>query len=274
MNISLLKYINNSCYLDSVLMCILYNPSKVLYDCIFQKNLDNKIDRYLRDELYNLSKYISQSGKTVNIERLRLILSKIKNGYTFHTSKMQDASEFLYFLFDIFDFRTVNMETIIYFSNKIDSPPTKGVKTTHASKKISPIVKIDVFKLLEKREICLDDYTFIRSDDILDKPYTIKGKNYTKKILIDRILSSEYLVFYVDRLYKNRYIDKEVNFSLNIQKLQLKGIVLYRNYHYTAVLNIDNHWYYYDDTKSRLKKIDNILDNDYIQRNSILFFYN
>ena len=119
-NIKGLKWISNSCYLDSVLIALLSSDSTFVKDNILEKQLTENTGRLLtcgKDKLRDLQirtkiqTEINRIFKTIRdsdnkeplyCTNLRKIFKSCENKYTFHTDNMEDPIDLLEYLCDIF----------------------------------------------------------------------------------------------------------------------------------------------------------------------------
>jgi len=284
--LGILPNISNSCYQDVILTSLFYNKNKFIFEEFFTKPLqrekifcskkeisnvseilksralknDLQIRREIRQELYNLSLYIRKKPNlNVNCKNLRSLIKDCQQvqKHTFHTAIMQDAGEFLIFLFNLFNVEGVEkVVTTVVKENKNSEEVIAAIRSYNSS----PVIHVPFFKM--NNPFRLSD--MIQSSEVgkLDKDnlYRFRNKLYSERKQIETIVSAKYLVFNLQRTYidivgnekrnKIRIIPED-----EILNLDLTSIVIHKGLHYTCYLNIKGMWFYYDDTRTNLKFI-------------------
>ena len=275
-----LKWVGNSCYMDSVLLSILAPQSSFIEKNILNKNIDslkqplrficfNEIPlekdlenrKQIQIELQNIKDSI-YTNKIKDSNLLRKAISKCQAQQEFHKYGTQDAGEFLVYLFDLFQIDTATLIRYTYVKNDEHETPIliRRVKTCE-----NPI--IDIFQgtlhNLKKDNIYPIDY-FIKQEEIthFDEKnlYKNSGKTYQYRIEINKKMSPEYMAFRVHRLgptrlYKTMLLPTEYIFT-SFSVLSLSAIVIYTGgAHYVCVFCVDYIWYYYNDLESEIKTL-------------------
>jgi hypothetical protein len=236
-NIVGLRWVGNSCYLDSVLTCLFAVPNKDIIDNILLKDLDTLKDekfldikcsddididiKYKKDIQTSLNDIvISMRGfKYVkNCSQLRKMLSKCPVSQKFHRTGTQDAGEFLQYIFGLFNVNIANSITKTYGSNnKIDWTQTSELEYI-----TRPIISITPLLLKEMKDnnsiynithsIKTIEITEFDNDNLF-KP-KIDGITYEytfKKQEIFMEKESPFIIFYLNRLYSGLIFNKNKN---------------------------------------------------------------
>jgi ubiquitin C-terminal hydrolase len=280
-----LKYSRNSCYIDSVLLAIFFNPNRVVKKYILEANIDDivskqqvwvrchsspRLDHRLRiliqEELYNIYNIIQgaeQRDEMKTCEKLRKILSHCQNlPERFDSSEMQDSGEFLTYLFNLFQIDVAKIERITVVGKSINGKIEICKKVSNfIDEHASPIVDVSSEFLRQYKHINLRNCLSTYDDSVLCNDNLYKDENgllYNRRIELFRVLSSPYIVFYVHRVHyseNNAYrlytrVIAPESINLDTRQLELSAIILHRNYHYISYLKKDESWYFYDDNPS------------------------
>jgi ubiquitin C-terminal hydrolase len=281
-NIVGLNYYGNSCYLDSTLLALLARQNNFIDQNILFKDFknsklfcsENKEQDYLfrkniQNELNNITNTIrKKSGYNVeNCVVLRELFKKCssKTEQKFYSTKMQDAGEFLQYLFSIFNVEETKSKQTIYVTNNLESDQD-AVIIQDRLVTISPIILLPEYHQIEYDDsINIQNYIYNIFETIFDENnlYVSKtGEKYQRKIE-KNIISGDYLVFYAQRVYlddngsKKRHYKKIIApENINTKKqLNLHAIVVHKSLHYTCYIKCGNNWFYYNDINNTIKLI-------------------
>jgi hypothetical protein len=294
-----LTNINNSCYMDSILVALFSCPNKIIYKNILKKDLnaisgskkqwitagsdeytDFKNRKQIQDELIRITNSFRGFEGVKNCTRLRKYLSNCKGSQEFHRGGMQDAGEFLLYLLNIFEVEIMSKHRVTYVTNSLAFPPKAVIKTFEEIQKCTPVINISNFKLKPNINVCdflqeSEDALFNVEDFYKDEK---TGHRYRRRIENVKVISSSYIVFNIQRLgyddmNRERYLDVPIKFpEIILDKLFLLSIVVHRNSHYTCYVKINEEWYYYDDMEDPLViRVESIASDVY--RNCTLLFY-
>ena len=223
-NITGLNYTGNSCYMDSVLLCLFGIKNKIITDNILNKNLndlktyktlwsrcDNNIDkdikkRYsIQKELNNITLSMRNGNDTKKCSTLRTLIKKCPGSQQFHLPLTQDAGEFLSYIFNIFQVNISTTRRRSYGSNKTED--WKLVSST-IDNNASPIIDItsttlqnihtghNITKFIKQTEKSTLSHTNIWYPDVNNK-----NINYSKRKEVFRMLSSPLIIFNLSRTY-------------------------------------------------------------------------
>lgn len=304
--------INNSCYLDSVLVALFASFSDIIHKILYiePKNIKNPLCQ--KDSLLNFQNelkmmydiFISNSTETKNTcmnlrrtlkdcppYRLSRGIPEVDPERNFASSRQQEAQEFLTYIFELFNIETMIMERRTVFSND-NGEKLKGDSARNVSFPIIPInIKDD-----EDPEPSLEKYINRKTITHLDNENLYKDglKTYNRIKTYTSHTTDSLYIFYVNRIYidmetgdkhkTNKKINVPENIDLSelsLENKELRSVVVHYGGvgggHYVAYVKyINGDWYLYDDMSNELyTKVDNdISENKDILSNGVLFFYN
>lgn len=308
-----LDYIGNSCYQDSVLLSTFAISNKIITRYILDRNVKEiskskkqwitcgetpKIDYYRRKAIQNEIIKITKSMRRIDIpvkycSNLRKIIQKCPGTEEFNKTTMQDAGEFLQYLFNIFQVDVAKTTETTYVTNDNTNNPNWKLIGTTTDNKASPIVSVSE-KYIEDAQVKQINEFLIQVDTAKfskENLYKHKGTKYSRRKMIWKMNSSPYIVFYIHRLQKryNMMTNSTSEFKLctkiipvyKINKLFLSAIIIHYNNHYTVYFNYKKVWFYYDDGPQKrsysIKEIgtydDMIISNPDPSRYGTLFYY-
>ncbi len=291
-----LKYKGNSCYQDSVLLSLFAIPNKFITKYILKKNVEElsknpkreiKCSSNLEDdilfrsniknELINIA-YSMRNIENKNVKNCSNLRELIKecpstSGQRFYESGMQDAGEFVQYLFSLFEVTGIKLQRKMYITNELtgiytskNKPFLNLIKVADRSENTSPIVLITSETLQNSnKDININKYLIKKEDTKLDEKNLYKYKNeYYKRIInIESVTDAKYLIFYVQRktidenILHNKIIPNETIILANDKQLNLHSIVVYRNRHYTCYIKFNENWFYYNDLSLNIEFVGN-----------------
>jgi hypothetical protein len=118
-----LEYNMNSCYQDSILMSLFCVQNKFVKNEILKKEKLKPNVEKVRDELVAIYKTINRKTccQVKTCDKLRKALSKcvIEGMENFHSTEMQDAGEFLQYIFALFNVKTSPIILVPSYENDI-----------------------------------------------------------------------------------------------------------------------------------------------------------
>jgi hypothetical protein len=236
----------------------------------------------IQKELCKIANSIRGEGDVRDCSDLRKCLSYCKGSQEFHRGGMQDAGEFLLYLFNIFEVNLMKKSRVTYVTNSLSNPPKNYVKTFEEIQTSTPLLSINshdlepginVIDFLEQT----DDALFEKEDFYRDET----GQRYRRRIENINVISSPYIVFNIERLGYDKlgrevYLNVPVEFSENIvlggMFLKLHSVVVHNNMHYTCYIKYGKSWYYYDDIREPLIREVGKIPED-VKKNCTLLFY-
>lgn len=278
-----LKWKDNSCYVDSVLIALFAQPSKwadSLLDIDLARNPLPKLaggiyhcgsssenDILNRQSVQRVLREVVQSirGEKPALDYctdLRQSFRNCPDPENYHDFSMKDAGEFLGYLISLFPVNTSHRRKITYATNDMSAKPDQKnlVQTsTTVDKHASVIQFVDPFLLLEQEpDMMLSTYlvqTFDSYPDPLDPPFQPDNMNgsYVRRITVDSLERGDCVIFSLKRTVgDDQFVDKSVipDESITLpsgQRYNLTSIVIYSDKHFICTFRCDKNWYLYDD---------------------------
>ena len=289
-----LEWIGNSCYMDSILLC-LFGPSlnnflakEILFTNLendTRKNIcqsynTNDIQNQLLNIAFSIHNMFPESKKIKNVQDFRNSLKKCPykgrgSEEQFYTNEMRDPGEFLMYLLGMFP---ISEKAVIDIKHYVANTNSKKYIKSDKLKdtKGSIVVNIDFFTIVNLKEEPVSLENFIKSEirsGILSKdnlykvtegPY--KDQEFSRHLEIRKIISAPAIIFSINRiniLAPNKILftkfecpDEIVLESKN--KLYLSAITVYVGAHYVCYFKCKNKWYFYDDLNEKeiLREVD------------------
>jgi len=269
-----LKWVGNSCYLDSSLFAFFAGPKKFI-DNMLDMDLEgvreegectvenlNKIQYELRI-IYNS---ITRQGNYVKYcTNLRKSLENCPHKEGFHTEAEADSGEFISYLISLFPANKNFITTKSYYTNLLDVSFEK-FKDREDTFKSEAGDLVELIKQIDREEIknigkyedvMLSEFLVDRLDDVLDEDFRAdNGIKYIRRVQIRNITFSPYLIFNLMRLKKegSRKINTNILNPDNVIKIGdqlffLSGAVMYTGKrHYVAIAKYNDFWWYYNDS--------------------------
>lgn len=285
-----LKYTGNSCYQDSVLTGLFALPIEFTQKNILEKDVEeisNKPNREVRcsnssrkdykkrkavqDALIDITSYMRGNTGSSTCRNLRAALAECPASQEFHSTKTQDAGEFLMYIFSLFHVEGLNYAKQTIYTNDLWGFPEFTVEKEVFGER-SPIMVIESAIMNERDSIDLKFMISNSIEDIADEPrYTgPDGNKYMRRIETEKIVHGNFMIFYAQRQFipdgtrkKDYFAEKnlkrnytkilappslKLEFMIEEEQLNLYCIVVHRSYHYTCYIKCDdNKWYYYND---------------------------
>jgi hypothetical protein len=278
----------NSCYIDSVLVSLFASPNKIMDDCIIFKKTGLRVSSHKKIQI-ELIKIINSFRGYENVRdctALRESLRGCPGSQEFHSGGMQDAGEFLMYLFNIFEVNVTKKHRATYVTNSIANPPKQYVETFSEIQDCTPLINIPSLRL----EKGLDPTIFLNEteDAIFSKEdfyrHEETGIRYRRRIETNKVLQSSYIVFNVERILygTEKFVNTKITIPhqvvVNINTtLNLNAVVVYLSGHYTCYFKNGDVWYYYDDLDNSTMRVGDYTDlmqsTPSVQRNCTLLFY-
>ena len=257
----LLLYKNNSCYADSVLMILFFNPNKYIKNLLFReyrfsKNNVDKIYNHLtldknNEYRINIRKILVRIYQTIqnnknnqditrelleiiNKNRLKFV-NPLRNMNNFSPGTQSDPIPFMELILSILRIEKVKFKKIIYGTNELSNINYKNIFEKHKKSKTiylkTPFIDINLLASVNKNNLS----DFFIDDTIFDEKnkYKIGEVKYSRKIEFKSISDTDILVFNIQRCYSvgGNVDGREIipNEYLSIedseQKLTLTGII-------------------------------------------------
>lgn len=267
-----LNWVGNSCYQDAVFAATFAVPNDFINREILNKDHFEEskeiscgingvqVRKNLQTELNNITRYMrgQEQRNQYYCTNLRKLLSNCiqQQDQQFQSNIMQDAGEFLTYLFKLFNVNAGVLHTDIETKYENDKAPV----IIRKDKILSPIIPVNLLtnnNVINLQNIINDG---VSNTTETDKKIYIQNVNYT---------NGEYIIFSVQRnlpvyddkgKFKGTRVDNvkitaPPQLTISNEQLNLNAIVVHNNNHYTAYIRCFDIWYYYDDTKENLGEI-------------------
>lgn len=296
-----LANINNSCYMDSVLMIILGNSDNEIFDEIISSNksLECKENhKNIQKEINNIINFINDDNKSsYNVVKLRKLFKECNERYNFQNNfgkfNQEDSKEFLDFLLKVTSKNFKESVKIKKSSYYIRNMPNATITNNDIKKIATKIEKNSLIVDLklddnENGLVDMNKYNFIIDHPFeIELPQNEKDRtqdmlDYTHRVHTSKLLKAKKGIVFQNLSEEKYNITPSEIFTLtNGKTFKLYGIVYFtgtdNHGHYTCVFEKDNVWYYSDDI---FDKIENIGNFDYLitynklnNKFPYLFFY-
>lgn len=297
-----MKWTSDSCYIDSVLMCILAVPD-ALFDrlletdvmqsggsCDSNEQVNSRMVNSIRGELRNIRQFIRDGVGKNDCTKLRELFAKCSSLRRF-IREYNDAGEFLTSLFGIFSELNVCTKTMERNYTEDITTPLENMKQIHLSKTSSSTIVTSPEQYVENFFIS-DSAPSFHTSDFVEKvsQETIKPELMDapiRRIIKEAIFETPYLVFNIQRLGGNNnfntkiIIPDELIYIKSGSILELTGIVMFIPSHYICFFSCRKTWYYYNDLSPENERIrqlgtyNEMLEKygDYATQTGTLYFY-
>ena len=278
-----LDYYGNSCYQDSTLLAMFAIPNNVITDYILNRNVrgvselqhrwtecDENIDadyrkrRDIQKELIRITNSMRRLDKTVkHCSNLRRLIQRCPGTEKFHGTGMQDAGEFLTYLFSLFQVDVAKTTNSTYVTHEFVPDPVwlhvGDVPDEHAS----PIIAVNQWTIEDGRERYINEFLVQTEEAVLDEPLRVGDEEFLRRRQVWRMVESPYMVFYIHRLIrdhemvrgklkaKERKLRTPIIPVQKIGRLDLGAIVVHQHQHYTCYIRCRNIWFFYNDMSPR-----------------------
>lgn len=288
-----LKYNNNSCYMDSLLVTLFNSKNENIEKILLNASLNiynsvlNNIGKEIQQELNKIYNTIHINNKINECKNLRKLFHNysinykkyIKSSNSLNSSndinwltEQNDYSDILTFLriiFNIPDILKYKINGNIQYGYFVYLFPLDDLLNNE-------IIYINKFFPKYKKIIKLDS----------DNYYYDENKLITEFKEEIEILSTPFLFIHFNKIFDDTKLEKiiiptlKLKLKENNRYLYLNSIIVHygtaKGGHYITLFECNNIWYEYDDMKSNLKLIgtfENILEKDnYIKNISGLFY--
>lgn len=279
-NVTGLKWIGNSCYLDSVLLALFASPSKFIDDFIINADLkennmevctkDNSIKdletrKLIQKELQRLAIHIRTGKEIDQCVDFRKVIRNCKDLRTYGDTRQKDAGEFLGYVLSVFDINVAEKHVITYATNNTEDDfenisKEDIVKTSHIiDKKASIIWFVSSIELNTYDEVNIKNLLELKEEAIFDDTNLFKYKDQTYKRRLSKtvLYDTPHLIFRtqrknpIDNSFVKTIVNPEEYIDLNEKLFELTSIVTHsggtKGGHYTCYFKCNDDWYYHDD---------------------------
>ena len=292
---TLLKYAENTCYMDSILMSLLQHPTKFIWNNILTKDLSQiksecKNIQAIQHELQTLTASIN-SGFVQNICNVNNFQEEIKkncNGdQAFGQKGQQDPQEFIKFLYKIFGITVEQYRLHETYTRQEADEQVENIVAYNTERRV---LSIGVgYEMVESENPV--QYTInIREKQRVDNwiqhkdktSYKDVNKRYTLKDAQDwiiyarissEIIGSDDIQFTPDEFIQIKNKNNENNEN---KFFKLTRIIINHGGHYTAYIKCGDIWFHYNDKINLFKNIGefgNLITQQNVQKRSYLLMY-
>jgi hypothetical protein len=271
-----LRFVGNSCYQDTVFVALFAHANPIIDNYILNaRPQGNPQCPYvsllaIQNELRNIANVVRNGDPNPRktCREFREILRLCQKPEDFSDTRPHDVSEFLQYIFDIFNVETVTRRTTTFLGSE-GGPGRRTDLVERAPKVImeGPYQRISNRLLEETNNIHINAVFFQGDDASLEQPIREGQHSYYFRREISIIQNAEYLVIGVERLTPDGFfLNKPVRYSMVLTVpleprpgipeniLTLSAIILWKSGHYTAYVlcpsgNLGPQWWYYDDLR-------------------------
>jgi len=278
------EWINNSCYIDSVLMILFAVPYEEITTHFLEKDLATlptnqqwsiellsnreRVQKILLEMTHDI-----RHGTIDTCSPLRKALSYCDLPQPFHKGGKQDASEFLIYLFTLFQVDTAKMERVTKGADSQDGP--FATTSTLVDGHTIPVIDILPPKKYNDKVVSL---SLFLKQEVNEK---LEDWKYAYRQEITTYTDASFLIFNVRRLQEGNRFSKFPIAAPNKMKLESgkvlhwRGVVCHNGTnHYVCFLKCNDEWYFFNDMKSKSLKLVTLDDvQEYSCEHGTLFFY-
>lgn len=256
----LLPYSDNSCYMDGLLISLLYNQNKFIKSQILEAVLVDEESIELQSYLQKIKYYLTNnSSKSIKyrkkIRQFMHAFSKHHGEYKNFINAQLEPIDIMNVILHLFD---LNMD-VKSESYGQKSHTGKMVLSNSKTINMSPIILIDSADELFDGDID----NFIHHSVSKPDGFKINNKVYKYRHEFNSFENSKFLYIHINRLYPvNGKRVKNVDPVLipdMIDNVKLRSIIIHNGDgyggHYTLYFYCRKFWYYYDDLRSKIEFI-------------------
>jgi hypothetical protein len=282
-----LTWDNNSCYIDSVLVSLLYNPSDYVIENILERDLsfiENDAQRkqleIIRRQLNNIRQALENQeldscvDLRKSIKKYTQIKKKIDEFYKpiEWMETQQDTIEFIDFLLDEFQ-APEEMLTKEYRQTN------EGDIVTDREENSKIVYRIPSQYVCSIDEESIENLVTISMEE---EDFEVGEETYESLEYIKELVESPMIIFHIDRNFQGKKCKANIIPSLEILGKTLQSIVVHKGGtkggHYIAYIRDGNCWHEFNDMMKRKKfrnvgNFDELLQNETILKNSTQFIY-
>jgi hypothetical protein len=247
LNLKTFKWIDNCCYIDSVIVALFITDIKFIKNTIIKKDVkprrsnllcvpisyndksiedksyvDFEIRKKIQNKLRLLYDYIrNKNNEKVDLtcNELRHIISLCPTEDAFYLKTMGDSADFLKYLLSLFETNVLRINKIFYGTNNIDSINPQNLKKVYdyvENESIVQNIDIDKLNLSLKKNYKISKFLNFKEDLLDDNLNDKKIKNYERTIVNRKIIDSPMIIFNFYRLFEDMDTLKETFYKTKI----------------------------------------------------------
>lgn len=295
-----LANINNSCYLDSIIVAMLQGDAKHMFldaDIHKYQGMNTQIAEDIKKELIYLS-CTKDNNQKLYCTDLRKLLQRYQDEYHKHVSKIEridwirsqseplDFMRFLNIIFNIPDHLKIQRES---WGSKKKVPVSKMTKISIKNTRTNFTTLLD---LQGHQEIDISDYypkhiehTEFDKDNEW-RPSPVK-EAFTRRSERITYLSTPFLHIHLNRLTYDGKLDTTViprlkmKLKENRKNIYLRSMIIHHGKgnggHYTCIYECLGKWYHYDDLRKNIQFVGSFEDllnqKKYLKNSTDLFYW-
>jgi ubiquitin C-terminal hydrolase len=288
-----LRWTDNSCYMDSVLMAMFAENNDFINDrilntdkykgavCRSHQDVEKGVEniRKIQLSLKEIREYIHYGTVYVSLDvnvALRSLLGKCKFTKSYNSSDTDSSGEFARRLFELFDTEVATIITKKYYDNPKDVFVKQRLDNRDIFVSINP--GIDESENSDNGDDSDTNNRNKKISDMLDKyEKTDANPPFYERSTIH---ATPYVIVEINRLWTGDLMDMTIIpdefISIDNKKLYLKSVISYvGRAHYVTYFSIDGNWYFYNDLKFPTVKplTKSVYDLKDVCKRGILFFY-
>ena len=279
-----LTWVSNSCYLDSALLALFSTPTMFVVSKILMQKIDSlpicengtslegvqKALKHIYYKIHTIQKksHEEKSESKFMCSKLRKSLKKCGLEEEFGIGIQNDPYDFLAKIFSLFGSGENHTQTTTYALDPDTEDEEKDTEdeekdteekiqtSSITNKNAGPIRVVTEQHLRNSSEnVKISELLTLKDEIIMEswKPIGFK-KTYKRKVSIDNLLYTPYLIVNIKRKGFNRRfnykpISVDSNITIGRKNFQLSSVVMFveNSRHYVAIFKYMESWYYYND---------------------------
>jgi ubiquitin C-terminal hydrolase len=287
-----LRYQENSCWMDSVLVALFAVENRYIKENILEKDVwlipkhpwSEKCDtreaaRKMQTEFRRLMISMERKEESYCVNIRQMILDCLLSR-TFGKTTQEESGEFVMYLFELFDVTNCTLHEVIHQTSILKKPFSRNdtdfvLTRTNVLASSYPVVQISPFVISQNESTTLRDLILLPDDSGELERRTELG--YRRRITQTIPIKCNYLIVLAKRndseigVFLTNEIIPDQDLYLPLQsedpsiRLTLHAIVVWRGTyiisekinqgHWTTYLKCKDLWYYYDDMADKLKEV-------------------
>lgn len=283
MDLNLLQWKNNSCYMDTILTCLfLSDKNKIFLNEFFNKDFDKDtrqnigckdfkksiiIRKLIQIEAYKIYSSFNKIDTNIinNVSDFRKSFKHCEYYENYSDHGMHDSAEFLSYIIELFGIFS-------HKSHKVYGIDNTNKKLTLLDKNIN-MYSTPIIPHFLKGTIKLS--SLLKTVEQNDVEIVRDNITYSGIITELTLIDSNYLIFNIQRSINQGTLNitpiiLEKTIPFNNKEFHLVAVILFKNNHYTSYFRNNDIWYFYDDT---LPSLIQKFDINEISKRGVLYIY-
>lgn len=241
------KWVDNCCYIDSVIVSLFITNIKFIEDVIINKEIkprkrnficvpssyddrsleeksyiDFEIRRKIQNKLRLLYNYIRNKNSSkvdLTCNELRHTISLCPTDDTYYLKIMGDSSDFLKYILSLFETNVLRIQKTFYGTNNTEAIKPKNLKKIYdyvENESIIQNIDIDKLNLNPRKNYKISKFLDYHEDLLDDNLKDKKIKNFERTIISKKIIDSPMIIFNFYRLFEDVDTLKETFYKTKI----------------------------------------------------------